>query len=118
MGKITQDVTDRLTIGLDMLYGRRRNDSLTGAGTVQATVFETGPQANPFYTRPTGYTGAATSEVIRWDSTDLLGPAHSYTSSDSMYASFTAGYKISDNWDFDFLAVAAETKARPSPKER
>jgi iron complex outermembrane receptor protein len=106
MAKIRQDLTEDLTVGLDMVYGRRRNDSLTGAGTVQATVFGTGPQANPFYTNPVGYTGTATRQTIRWDATELFGPGHNLTGSDSMYASFTAAYRINDNWNFDFLAAA------------
>jgi iron complex outermembrane receptor protein len=111
MAKITQELTENLTIGLDMVYGRRRNDSLGGAGTVQATVFGTGPQANPFFTNPAGYTGTNTTQTIRWDATDLFGPAHNLTGSDSMYASFTAGYRFNDNWNFDFLAAAGRDES-------
>lgn len=105
MAKISQQMTDNLTVGLDVVYGRRRNATATGAGTVQATVFQTGPQASPFYTNPVGYTGGATSQTIRWDATELFGPATSYTGSDSFYTSFTADYRINDSWNFDFLAA-------------
>lgn len=105
MGKVSFDVTDKLTIGLDLLYARRRNDTLQGAGTVQATVFRTGAQANPFYVNPTGVTGAAADkQTVTWDATDLVGPAHGRSDSDSMYANFTAAYEITDDWHADFLA--------------
>jgi iron complex outermembrane receptor protein len=106
MAKFTQEITENLTVGLDVVYGRRRNESLTGAGTVQATVFGTGAQANPFFRQPAGYTGTNTTQTIRWDATELFGPARALTGSDSMYASFTAGYRFNDNWNFDFLAAA------------
>jgi iron complex outermembrane receptor protein len=105
MGKVGFDVSDKLTIGLDLLYARRRNDTLQGAGTVQATVFRTGAQANPFYMNPPGVTGAAADkQTITWDATDLVGPAHGRSDSDSMYANFTASYEITSDWHADFLA--------------
>jgi iron complex outermembrane receptor protein len=105
MGKVSFDVTDKLTIGLDLLYARRRNDALQGAGTIQATVFRTGAQANPFYVNPPGVTGAAADkQTVTWDATDLVGPAHSLSNSDTMYANFTAAYEISSDWHADFLA--------------
>jgi iron complex outermembrane receptor protein len=105
MGKVSFDVTDKLTVGLDLLYARRRNDTLQGAGTVQATVFRTGAQANPFYVNPPGVTGAAADrQTVTWDSTDLVGPAHGRSDSDSMYANFTASYEITSDWHADFLA--------------
>ncbi len=105
MAKLSQSFGNNLKLGLDVVYGRRRNATLTGAGTVQATVFETGTQANPFYREPAGYSGGATSQTIRWDATELFGPATSRTGSDSFYSSFTADYAINENWNFDFLAV-------------
>jgi iron complex outermembrane receptor protein len=104
MGKVSFDVSDKLTIGLDLLYARRRNDTLQGAGTVQATVFRTGAQANPFYVNPIGITGAADKQTITWDATDLVGPAHGRSDSDTMYANFTASYEITSDWHADFLA--------------
>jgi iron complex outermembrane receptor protein len=111
MAKITQELTENLTVGLDMVYGRRRNDTRQGQPSVQATVFQTGAQANPFFTRPAGYTGTNTTQTIRWDPTQLFGPQHNLTGSDSMYASFTAGYRFNDNWNFDFLAAAGRDES-------
>jgi iron complex outermembrane recepter protein len=106
MLKISQQVTEDLTLNAEMLYGSRRTDGLVSAGTITATAFQTGAQANPFYVRPAGYTGAATNETIRWDATDLFGPARSFDKSDNMYASITANYKLGDNFELDALLIA------------
>jgi iron complex outermembrane receptor protein len=112
MGKVSFDVTDKLTIGLDLLYARRRNDTLQGAGTVQATVFRTGAQANPFYVNPPNVDPTkADKQTITWDATDLVGPAHGRSDSDSMYANFTASYEITDDWHADFLASAGRDES-------
>ena len=121
MGKVSFDVTDRLTIGLDLLYARRRNDTLQGAGTVQATVFRTGAQANPFYVNRTGVSPfladgvtanpAYDRQTVTWDATDLVGPAHGRSDSDSMYANFTASYEITSDWHADFLASAGRDES-------
>ena len=109
MGKFTFEPTDKLELGLDLLYSRRRGTTLTGSGTVQATVFQTGAQANPFYTNPAGTTG--TSQTIRWDSTRLFGPAKSRNDSDSMYANFTASYALGGDWHIDGLASAGRDES-------
>lgn len=109
MGKFLFDINDKLTVGADMLYARRRGDSIGGAGTVQATVFRTGPQANPFYVNPPGVapgTTAGDRQVVTWDATDLVGPAHNLSESDAYFGVFTAAYKLSDSWNFDLLASA------------
>jgi iron complex outermembrane recepter protein len=110
MGKITLDLSDSLTVGLDLLYSRRRNVSFGSAGSLSpATVFQTGGQANPFYTNPAGITAA--SQQIRFDATELFGPAKNRNDSDSMYASFTAGYEIGSDWHLDFLASAGRDES-------
>jgi iron complex outermembrane receptor protein len=111
MGSITLDLSDRLTVDFDILYGRRRNDQLVGAGGLtNAIAFGDGDaraaQINPFYTRPAGYAGAATTQQIRWDATELFGPAHSRSGSDSFYTSLDFRYEINENWNFDVLAAA------------
>lgn len=105
MIKVSEDLSDRFSIGGELLAASRRDQGITPAGTVQATVFGTGAQANPFYVRPAGYTGAATSETIRWDADGLVGPARAYNGSDNVYGDFTAEYKIGDNFVVDFLAL-------------
>ncbi|WP_164847350.1 TonB-dependent receptor domain-containing protein [Sphingobium algorifonticola] len=110
MGKMSFDLTDKLTVGLDLLYARRRGTSLGSAGSISpATVFQTGAQANPFYTNPAGIT--ATTQQIRWDATELFGPARNRNDSDSMYASFTSAYELGGDWTFDFLASAGRDES-------
>jgi iron complex outermembrane recepter protein len=105
MVKSEQRFGDALTLRAEALYGQRRDQGLYSAGTVTATAYATGPQANPFYEAPAGYTGPATSETVRWDANSLLGPATAYNGSDSAYGDFTANYKVGDNFQVDVLAL-------------
>lgn len=105
-GKI--DVTDKLTLGADFVYGTRRDSAAISRGTVTATAFGTGAQANPFYVSPAGYTGTATKETVRWLADDLFGPgAKSLAGSNSFFADGTAEYKIDNNFTVNLLALAA-----------
>lgn len=110
MGKFLFTPNERLEIGVDMLYSRRRASTLVGAGTVQATVFQSGAQANPFFTPVAGST--ATSQTIRYDFTDLVGPAEAQNNSDSMYANMTLSYALGDgDWHIDALANAGRDES-------
>jgi iron complex outermembrane receptor protein len=107
MLKTRLDFGDNLTIGSDIVYGARRTSGAESRGTVTATAFENGAQANPFYVTPAGYTGTADNETVRWDADDLFGPgAYSKTGSNSMYADVTTQYQIGDNFEVNFLALA------------
>ena len=60
MTKLVYDVNDRFTVnvdGVDSNYCRGATN--TASGSVTATVFSTGPQANPFYISPPGVTANA-----------------------------------------------------------
>ncbi|WP_216325110.1 TonB-dependent receptor domain-containing protein [Sphingomonas quercus] len=105
MARISFTPTSALEMGVDLLYSRRRGVSRNGAGTIQATVFSGGQQANPFYTGP----GA--SQTVRWDATSLFGPAKGHNNSDSMYANFTLGYDFTSDWHLDFLASAGRDES-------
>lgn len=109
MGKFTFTPTDRLELGVDLLYSRRRATTFVGAGNVQATVFQNGPQANPFYTNPAGST--ATSQTVRYDATRLFGPARALNNSDSMYLNFTGSYALGGDWHADALASAGRDES-------
>jgi iron complex outermembrane recepter protein len=114
MAKGGIDLTERLTIGLDMLAAKRRGRERTSAGSVQATVFRTGAQANPFYVNPPGVlpgTTAGDRQVITWDATDLVGPAVNNENSDTYYANFTATYKLTDDWNVDLLASSGQDES-------
>jgi iron complex outermembrane receptor protein len=107
MVKGIMDITPDLTITGEMVYATRRNSSPTPAGTLQATAFATGTQANPFYTKPAGYTGTATNETIRWDADGLLGPGTSFAAADTVYGDLQAEYRLGDNFVINVLALAA-----------
>jgi iron complex outermembrane receptor protein len=102
------NVSDKLTLGADFVYGTRRTSAATSRGTVTATAFGTTAQANPFYVTPAGYTGSATKETVRWLADDLYGPgAKSLSGSDSFFADGTAEYRIDSNFTVNLLALAA-----------
>jgi iron complex outermembrane receptor protein len=97
MIKITQEVGDKLTLSADAVYSNRVNRQNVTRGSVQATVFSTGAQANPFYVGVPGST--ATSETIRFNADDLLGPgAYIEGRAEDFYVHGTAEYKLDDNW--------------------
>jgi iron complex outermembrane recepter protein len=97
MLKSEQQFGASLTVGAEMVYGRRRDKAITPAGTVTATAFGAGAQANPFYESPAGYTGTATSQT---------GPGKTFNGADTAYGDFTAEYRIGESWVVDALALA------------
>lgn len=97
MIRITQEVGDKLTVSIDAVYSNRVNRQNVTRGTVQATVFSGGTQANPFYVGVPGST--ATSESVRFNADDLLGSgAHIDGHAEDFYTHATAEYKLTDNW--------------------
>jgi iron complex outermembrane recepter protein len=106
MVKSELKVNDALTVRGELLYGQRRDQGLFSAGTLTATAYGTGPQANPFFQLPAGYTGSATSETVRWDANSLLGPTIATNGSDSAYGDVTANYRLGGNFQVDVLALA------------
>jgi iron complex outermembrane recepter protein len=113
MVKISQAVGSRLTVGLDVVYSDRRSKWPSARGTYGGTAFKTGPQANPFYTNPEGYTGAAESMVVRWDADELLGPgAYSIDNSRNYFASAVADYALGDDWEISALAMYGREVSR------
>jgi iron complex outermembrane receptor protein len=101
MAKVVQDLGDNLTLQADAVYSKRSNRTRNGRGSVQATIFGPGAanasQINPFFVRPAGTT--ATSETVRWDADELLGPgARTDASEETGYVSGSAEYRFSSNW--------------------
>jgi len=97
MMRIEHDITDKFTVSLDALFSDRENKSRSSRGGLQATVFQGGPQANPFYTNPPGVT--ATQHTVRYNFDELLGPgAFNYDKAQNHYASLTASYDLNDDW--------------------
>jgi iron complex outermembrane receptor protein len=96
MFKLEQDV-GKLTVETDIDFSYRDTYSHTASGMLTATVYQTGPQANPFYRKPTGYSGTATSETIRWDPTDLLGYGLNDNHSEDWYGILNEEYRLNNN---------------------
>ncbi|HEY3839703.1 MAG TPA: TonB-dependent receptor, partial [Bryobacteraceae bacterium] len=108
MLKGTQDIGPNLTLETDLGYATLRDTSHGGRGSITATVYGAGPQANPFYTNPPGVT--ATKQTIRYDFNNLLGPGAVSTSGvDSVYADGNLEYRIGDNFVVDLLGDAGRT---------
>lgn len=102
MVKIHQSVGDRLDLSGDFVYSDRSTITPLARGGIQATVFRTGAQANPFYVNPPDVvpgTTAGDRQTIRWNADQLLGPgAYNDNSSPTFYGSMNAEWKINDNF--------------------
>jgi iron complex outermembrane receptor protein len=106
MMKIEQNFGDKWTVSADLLYATRDVQGRRSRGTLTATAFQTGTQANPFFLKPAGYNGAATSETVRWDSNALLGPgAYSLSGGQTVYGDVNIEYKLFGDWTVDALAL-------------
>ena len=105
MLKIRHDVNSDLNVGLDAVYSHVTNSSDTARGTLTATAFAAGAQANPFYTNVPG--SAAASQSLRFDADQLLGPggAQTYNNANDWYIDGNFEYKINDNWRITGLAL-------------
>ncbi|HUE63874.1 MAG TPA: TonB-dependent receptor [Rhizomicrobium sp.] len=108
MIKVTQELTNSVTLKADALWETRRAVYDTSRGTLQATAFGSGAQANPFYTNPPGIT--ATKQTIRYDFDQLLGPgAWSGYGDDELVGDATLTWNVNDNWTVDLLASAGRS---------
>jgi iron complex outermembrane receptor protein len=104
MLKIRQDVNPNLDVGLDVVLSNVTNIQKMSRGTLTATVFQTGAQANPYYVNPPGV--AATSQSVLWNADQLLGPgAKAYNNNSDFYISGTANYKLPHDWRLSGLLV-------------
>ena len=101
MIKLTQEIGDKLNVELDAVYSNRRNRTLNTRGAVTATVFGPGSgrgtQISPFYVGIPGST--ATSETVRFDADELLGPgAYTDAGDEAFYVHGNAVYSLNDKW--------------------
>ncbi|HEU4550194.1 MAG TPA: TonB-dependent receptor [Rhizomicrobium sp.] len=112
MVKFHQDFGN-LTIGVTGLIANRKDVTYSTAGTITATAFGTGPQANPFYTNPPGV--AANSQTVRYDFGKILPPAISPQGASTMYGNISLRYRFDhgflDGWDANLWAVTAQDNA-------
>src|SRR5215469_157162 len=108
MIKVTQELGNSVTLNADAMWEARRAVYNISRGTLQATAFGSGPQANPFYTNPPGI--AATSQTIRYDFNPLLGPgAWSGYGDDELVGDATLNWNVDDNWTVDLLVSAGRS---------
>ena len=98
MAKVNQTfLGGKLNVTDTMYLNDLHTDKTTGVGTLSATVYGAGPQANPFFQAPAGQP-TATSETIRWadlNETHLPTNANSETVLENQ---FDTNYDITDTW--------------------
>ena len=74
MVKINEDITDKLSFDLDLIYNHRTSVQPQSRGVLQANAFGPGSanagQINPFYTNPPGTTG--TFQQINYDFNQIV----------------------------------------------
>jgi len=109
LAKFTQSFGN-LTLTATALIANRKDVTYSSAGTISATAFGTGAQANPFYTNPPGVT--ATSQTVRYDFGKLLPEAISPQGASDIYGSFNARYDFDSGflkgWETNLWAVTAQ----------
>lgn len=113
MVRMEQDFGSAFTLSADLNVASRTVEQAQPRGSITATVFGTGPQANPFYQTPAGYTGTATSETIRWDADDLLGPGAAAGNSDiNLFGDINWEYRPGGDWAIDLLTLLARDESK------
>jgi iron complex outermembrane receptor protein len=114
MVRTQQDIGDKITLSGDFVYSNRRTFTPQPRGTIQATVFRTGAQANPFYVNPPGIaagTMAGDSQTIRWNADQLLGPgAYINNTAPVWYGSLNTEYRIDDNWRINAFLMEGQDR--------
>jgi iron complex outermembrane receptor protein len=104
MMKFNQNITPNLNFSMDALWANKVSNTNVANATLTATAFGpgSGTQANPFYTNPPGVT--ATKQTIRYDFTDLIGPAVSHAGNSALVGVAELNWNVDDNWNLDALA--------------
>ena len=110
--KFTQSF-GRFTVSATGLIANRKDVTYSSAGTLTATAFGTGAQANPFYINPPGVT--ATSQTVRYDFSKLIPQNISPQGASTMYGSVNLNYQEDSGffkgWDANFWLVTAQDNA-------
>ena len=113
--KLTQEINDKLTLTGDVVYSNRTDHQRLTRGTIQATIFGPGAanaaQVNPFFVGLPGST--ATSESVRFDGDELLGPgARTDSGEQNFYVSGSAEYRLNDKWRFTAGGVVGSSDSK------
>jgi len=110
--KFTQSF-GKFTISATGLLANRKDVTYSSAGTLTATAFGTGAQANPFYINPPGVT--ATSQTVRYDFSKLIPQNIAPQGASTMYGSVNLNYQedagFFKGWDANFWLVTAQDNA-------
>jgi iron complex outermembrane receptor protein len=110
--KFTQEFGN-LTITATGLIANRKDVTYSSAGTITATAFGTGAQANPFYINPPGVT--ATSQTVRYDFGKLIPQNIAPQGASTMYGSINLRYGFDQGflkgWEANVWAVTAQDNA-------
>lgn len=114
MVKLQQEVSDNLTLSGDFIYSDRRTFTNNARGGIQATVFRTGAQANPFYVNPPGVapgTAAGDRQAIRWQADELLGPgAFNDNTAQTWLTTANIEWRFDDNFRMTGLILYGEDR--------
>ncbi len=110
MAKFSQDFGN-LSANMEIVYGNRTDNTSDPLGTLTATVFGTGAQANPFFVAPPGTN--ATKETIRFNAADLLdplvGPSKNLRGAENGYIDLNLAYALpGNNWRITALVLAGK----------
>lgn len=112
MVKVEQRFGDRLTVIGDLAYSNRQTLTQVSRGGIQATVFRTGDQANPFYVNPPGVlpgTEQGDRQIIRWNANELLGPgAEQDSRGEDWFATLNAEYDLNGNFRLTAMALVGQ----------
>lgn len=112
MARFTQSFGN-LTVSATALMANRKGVTSSSAGTISATAFGAGAQANPFYTNPPGVT--ATSQTVRYDFSKLIPENIAPQGASTMYGNINVRYAFDkgflQGWDANFWAVTAQNNS-------
>jgi iron complex outermembrane receptor protein len=95
--KASEKFGSKLEVTGTAIYAINKTITDPAAGTLTATVFGSGPQANPFFVNPPGVTAA--SEKILYNFSPLMTePITQPAGATDLYGHIEADYAITDNW--------------------
>ncbi|MSO72384.1 MAG: TonB-dependent receptor [Rhodospirillaceae bacterium] len=105
MVKMSTEFGEQFSAAIDVNYSNRKNHSTNSRGTISATVFQAGAQANPFYINPPGVT--ATSQTVRVSMDQLLGPgAFDDNKAENYYMTGNVDYDVNEDWRITLFGMS------------
>jgi iron complex outermembrane recepter protein len=112
--KVTQEINEALTLTGDFVYSDRETFTHNSRGGIQASIWRTGVQANPFYVNPPGVVAGTTAgdrQTIRWQADDLLGPgAFTVNGATTYIATAGAEWRMTDKFRVTAAALYGEDR--------